>query len=129
MIRANELRIGNLAYRTNKSTGKRDLIQITPSCIMDISANGERSSFIYEPIPLTEEWLVRFGFSKGILFDTILYLSGTRWHISYHDGIYQLNYKENPSSQWVPVLKDIKHVHTLQNLFWILCGEELTLKE
>ena len=60
-----ELRIGNLVYRTNKQTKEKIVLELTASCILDISANGEISSFIYEPIPITEEWLLRFGFVKS----------------------------------------------------------------
>lgn len=50
---ANELRIGNLVKRTNKHTKEEIIYELTASCILDISANGEKSSFIYEPILLT----------------------------------------------------------------------------
>ena len=64
-----------------------------------------------KPIPLTEEWLVKFGFKKGVKgwFKTLdknykfnLYL--------YHDSKY-------------------KSVHQLQNLYFALTNEELTFKE
>ncbi len=66
-LQANNLRIGNLVNRTNKLTKEKLEIELTASCILDISANAEISSFVYEPIPVTEEWLLKFGISKWIL--------------------------------------------------------------
>jgi len=63
-MEAKELRIGNLVYRTNKLTKKKLTIKLTASCILDIACNGVMSSYIYEPIPLTEEWLEKLGFEK-----------------------------------------------------------------
>lgn len=116
-MRGNELRFGNLIFWDG------ELYDVKRS-FFDQYSDDE-----IEPIPLTEEWLERFGFRKGHLFDTVLYLSSTNWHISSHNGIYQLNYKESPSEPWIPVCKDMKYVHQLQNLYFALTGEELTLKE
>jgi len=80
-----------------------------------------------EPIPLTEEWLLRFGFEEKIMKTKIIW-EYTR-HITmklikgYKRNGYPfhlLGYKHNPHP--------IKHVHQLQNLYFALTGEELTIK-
>ena len=68
-----------------------------------------------DPIPLTEEWLIKFGFIKvwnnyrlkplGYLIDNRLITVGSNY------------------------LRHIKYVHQLQNLYFALTGEELQLKE
>ncbi|MHA2366888.1 MAG: hypothetical protein ACXAC7_23250 [Candidatus Hodarchaeales archaeon] len=71
-----------------------------------------------KPIPLTEEWLAKFGFKKypGRLnkFDRDDF-----WTCDLMNG-----------NEWC--FKDIecciKYVHQLQNLFWVLTGKELTIK-
>jgi hypothetical protein len=89
-----------------------------------------------EPIPLNEEWLIKFGFvvDKGV----------------YKVGIYQgqeyirarIDHKEmqNCTIEWDNFRKEcylefegcknscsIRHVHQLQNLYFSLTGEELTI--
>lgn len=72
-----------------------------------------------EPIPLTEEWLLRFGFEKD--------RSGYRL-----DDINSLSFSENYIVCWhdkVLGIKQIEYVHQLQNLYFTLTGEELTIKD
>ena len=125
-MKANELRIGNLVYRTNKQTKEKLLIELTASCILDISANGENSSFIYKPIPLTEEILLKYGFVSGgakqLLFITLdkkdecyLYLNPLGKGIAIDQNGKECSFEI-----------EFKYVHQLQNIFFALTNEELT---
>ena len=69
-----------------------------------------------DPIPLTEEWLVKFGFENGNYF----ILNNV---IIYKDYNNKYRYEYNYGQTWV------KHVHQLQNLYFALTGEELVIKE
>lgn len=77
---------------------------------------GGLVSLPHNPIQLTEEWLIRFGFEKVnsdyILFknDNLLMLSSS-FRLLADDG-YSMSIK-------------IKYVHQLQNLYFALTGEEL----
>lgn len=124
-MKATELRIGNLSERTNKQTKEKLLIELIASDILDIHASGERSSFIYEPIPLTEEWLLKLGFKYYSLpsennvkrgYYTMKYGSTFKIIIS-NKKYYFLNFR-----------KEIEYAHQLQNLYFALTGEELTIK-
>jgi hypothetical protein len=68
-----------------------------------------------KPIPLTEEWLLKFGFKKkvGNRFESDLLSQD----IYFGNGYYIAN-----------VLPELKHVHQLQNLYFVLTGEELQIK-
>jgi hypothetical protein len=68
-----------------------------------------------KPIPLTEEWLLKFGFDK---IDFQFIKNGIKLF-----PIRDLYYRGN-----FPIKSDIKYVHQLQNLFFALTGEELTIK-
>lgn len=60
MIKANELRIGNWVKPT-------DLRNIPPDdwhTPLQVKPPIEDDDFKYNPIPLTEEWLLKFGFEK-----------------------------------------------------------------
>lgn len=77
------------------------------------------------PIPLTEEWLVRFGFEEKT------YVNGDGdefnwWSLhgfSLNDG-FQLTGDNGTSESMLPY--KLEYVHQLQNLFFALTGEELT---
>ena len=58
-----ELRIGNLVSKSLKSGNGRTLIdKVGPQDIVRIYENI--SHFNYHPIPITEEWLLKFGAVK-----------------------------------------------------------------
>lgn len=80
-----------------------------------------------EPIPLTEEWLLKFGFDKtgeddfDKTFGDIKQISirKTKLFTSNKLGVYY-------NSTRITI---IKYVHQLQNLYFALTGEELKIKE
>ena len=67
------------------------------------------------PIPIIEEWLLRFGFEleEGWYWKSSLRLFNIR-------GLY---FRAN-----FPIKADILYVHSLQNLYFALTGEELEIK-
>lgn len=79
------------------------------------------------PIPLTEEWLIKFGFDKS--FDSSFYIlilpHKYKVYISISFEMY--SYQVCQSGNGFSV--DIKHVHQLQNLYYVLTGEQLTIKK
>jgi len=118
-MKANELRIGNLLGSYNKGEEDRVLTINAQNILVEAKANNQGYTR-YRPIPLTEEWLLRFGFEKNnnnqfilikgsvdILFNKDL----NGWTC---DGI---NFSINMT----------EHVHQLQNLYFALTGEELTI--
>jgi len=77
-----------------------------------------------QPIPLTEEWLVKFGYNKRSTYkkrinDKLYYTDKkTGINIIYIGRGYKFT-----SGRGL-----IKYVHQLQNLYFALTGEELTIK-
>ena len=69
---------------------------------------------IFKPIPLTEEWLERFGFHNNYRMEW------WKGEILYDSGFVS---KEVPAHGTY-----VKHVHQLQNLYFALTGEELKYK-
>jgi hypothetical protein len=132
-MKASELRIWNLVnYETERESVT---MEITYEYIRLIH-NGANK---FKPIPLTEEWLLKLGFkndgtkednefySKEILGDN---KSTYKIFIRINDGISDCLISEKISyseSEHVIVPKFVKHVHQLQNLYFALTNEELTL--
>lgn len=109
-MKANELRIGNWM------NWEGDEAQWTLYNFKDLEFTD--SYIDCEPIPLTEEWLVKFGFKKPAHS-----WIGSKFHLSQYDRdkelwICALN-KNNA------ILSNIRYVHQLQNLYFALVGEEL----
>jgi hypothetical protein len=77
---------------------------------------------IFRPIPLTEEWLERFGFDrnelKGRRCYTILYDDRCAFFLYEANGFFYVEQSGVSSNSF-------KHVHSLQNLYFALTGEEL----
>jgi hypothetical protein len=97
----------------------------------------------FEPIPLTEEWLLKFGFKvkdrKSNLDTNIFYIPTFEidYCLFYADfrldyGLY-VEYTDSPfpedDEKLYPITFGIKYVHQLQNLLYGLTGEELTIKQ
>ena len=133
-MKSTELRIGN--WIESPVVG---WAQINVKGIQAV-ANGKHK---YKPIPLTEEWLVKFGlynnlkvnynkrqgveyrFSKKKLGTYIIkrYCNCSLYSMQF---VYDDKHNNIPNEQiWV----NIKHVHQLQNLYFALTGEELTIKK
>lgn len=78
---------------------------------------------IFDPIPLTEEWLLKFGFENigGYLWNCREL--GENRFINNPYGITHFEIKGHYEK------KHIQYVHQLQNLYWCLCGKELTIEK
>lgn len=112
---AKEIRIGNF-MEFNGSFSKA-----TPYTIKGLSTGIS----VAKPIPLTEEWLVKFGFEKRTENAGIL--------ICYKISRYTIaRWTENRWQFWigtVDLYKSPQFVHELQNLYFCLTGQELEVSE
>ena len=82
------------------------------------------------PIPLTEEWLVKAGFDdidSGYLSIELPNCGGGRiclWKMNY--GGYPVLHSIGIGNKPTGWLREVKYVHTLQNLYFALTQTELT---
>lgn len=108
-MEAKELRIGNLLNHNNGFVvGPFTVNSIHISDLEKDNAYAKE----YEPIPLTEEWLIKFGFE--------------RWNDVYNNFYHKLNGIEIENGNiYVGHGNKIKYVHQLQNLYFAITGEEL----
>lgn len=131
MIKANELMIGNKII----SCLTKEEVTVDWLIIKHI-ADGNYQNFydnnpVYKPIPLTEDWLLKFGLTKqrygrvslSYLFDmgTLIYDTDEKYWAyevdTSHEGGYECT------------IATCHYVHQLQNLYFALTGTELTIKE
>lgn len=124
-MEATPLRIGNIVNYILFPNVPESAIHVVVSKISDTHItfiDGDDKAYPiddFSPSPLTEEWLLKFGFVK-VLDYPCFRLEGLQIEFNGFD------------SQWGTGLLDektvIKYVHQLQNLFFALKGKELTLK-
>jgi hypothetical protein len=129
---ARELRIGNYV----KCGVHYPIIEVAQLFIDSYQfsrADGMRGSLTYqssEGIPLTEEWLLKFGFEKhGLLNHT--YFFNKKLDAKFSFGNYA---RDSTRNLMVGTMEPIyshrlQYVHQLQNLYFALTGSELTIKE
>jgi len=116
-----ELRWGNYIYFDKK------LITVSANNINDIIKFNYQ--MLIEPIPLTEEWLVKFEFELEEKRTYHKLINKDTEFCVYIDGeILELNSLIIWQSDAVYVRGILKYVHQLQNLYFALTGEELTIK-
>ena len=135
-MKEKELRFGNLIYDyKNKQVTEWDSGKVywIAECTIDFE--------YFKPIPIDEDWLINMGFTPTTCSDK------PKWSDNYHDlTYYDLNlgkekfydlsllssYVENEDI-YVELFPyenpKVKYVHELQNLYFALTKEELTIKE
>jgi hypothetical protein len=127
-MKANELRIGNLVFYhiVDKLDERKEWDEVSPIDIQDL-ANIEHDNEIgkteseYNPIPLTEEWLLKSGFERS--GDDLLFDINTMFFVSYNDDEF-VHLKSNH----LEIIASIKYVHELQNLYFALTNNELIIR-
>ena len=138
-MKANELRIGNYV----KGIG-HNISWLVEGIETDYihSSNAWRLLSSFEPIPLNTNWLEKFGFKAWDDKKTIYTLER---HIDkYNNTCFRFwlqldklvfDYIQNEIHPTESIFDDkniirleIKYVHQLQNLYFALTGEELTIK-
>jgi hypothetical protein len=115
-MKANELRIGNY-YDYNGQ-----VIKVTPNTILGL---WKTDRTLVQSIPITEEWLKRFGFIKSPAGNSI-YLPMPELKAEIHFELFRSSLVcvlYCSTGSFIP--NDIKYVHQLQNLYFALTGEEL----
>lgn len=123
MIKSNELRIGN--YLCNAPWFDMVVVEeIRKEVIKCNIGFGEIEKL--QPIILTEEWLIKLGFEWEESYIKLDF--NPRMKIEF----YMANSAECDIVQDNKTISfknnQIKYVHQLQNLFFALTGEELTIK-
>jgi hypothetical protein len=121
-MQANELRIGN--WYNDKRINRDFVVHGVSKHGIDHGDSDYSPTRIQNamPIPLTEEWLTRFGFEDEKLYEEFFEYSINRNHRIQTDGeiFVFLGYRDGV---------EIKYLHQLQNLYFALTGKELELKQ
>jgi hypothetical protein len=120
-MKASELRIGNWVGMQFNSWCLYMDTQINDNDMIKIIT--EEYDF-FEPIPLTEEWLLKFGFEYISDYESYIKKFNTEHH---SDGV--IIRKNDFVLCDIDIRIQLKHVHQLQNLYFALTGDELKIND
>ncbi len=116
-MKANEIRVGNLVMDGHD-------IEVVNSRMIEMLEKREAD---FDPIPLDESWLIKFGLKHD---------GGYYWIDIKYDGVYIAWDKDKKccflyesSGDGATYGKPIIYIHQLQNLYYALTGTELTITE
>lgn len=149
-MKASELRIGNLVYGINRRSAihlpdnlplRVWEIGIFNSEVLPMDQSAAETEKWFKitnsdlsPIPLTEEWLMKFCFHK----DNYGVFEKVKNNLPYVSGCEIEFWTKKEKDEWdicvgkdidsLHLLATIKYVHTLQNLYFALTGEELKIE-
>ena len=137
-MKASELRIGNLVYVTDNLTNLifKEITPINIHNLMHLTGWDKSPVDIeFEPIPLTEEFLLKFGFEPINKHDNT-FITYADWT---HNYFLQLDVRKGDNKYLILdnsfddlrafSMVDIEYVHQLQNLYFALTGNELKYEE
>lgn len=120
-MEAKDLRVGSLFHGKGFDALYGIVDQIRSDGCLYLTPTGTERFICYqdmEPIPLTEEWLLKFGFEKedGVFSKGIFEVVQLRRGIDLRERFEFVSHNFNP---------DLDYVHQLQNLYFALTGKEL----
>lgn len=121
-MEAKELRIGNYVEYAGETVKISGVTEENPFIDM-ITVDYLEYDEIF-PIPLTEEWLVKLGFSEIGGCNEKDFTNGD--YNIFINSIGEVNFLFFREGDWY---QKISYVHQLQNLYFALTGEELTIKK
>lgn len=130
-MKAQDLRIGNFVQPNKEhlaAFGNVNIGVVTSIGEYNFTVSNHYPGQWFEPIPLTEEWLLKFGF-KPTCFqkEPHQWWNNGKLEVGYttKDDVIQYEYLSPTITEMV----DIPYLHQLQNLYFTLTGEELTLQQ
>lgn len=115
-MKASELRIGNWVKANDN--GEYQVLQLLSD------ANN------LEPIPLTEEWFKKFNATKDKEFNMhyTLPINGDYGYLLFLKDKDEYDVFIHIDEDSILLYNNIKYVHQLQNLYFALTGNELTIE-
>ena len=116
-MKSEELRIGNYVY---SGIFSNKVIEVYPMFFVQLSKIEDKEHNI-KPIPLTEEWLLKFGFKRTNKYDFELIKNDFHFYTSsdFFNGNGFICFNEFDIK--------IKYIHELQNLYFALTNKELII--
>ncbi|MCT4321800.1 hypothetical protein [Elizabethkingia anophelis] len=125
-MNSKELRIGNLIKDEHGTLS--NIVEITDYDRIAVGNNRvvkDLSNCV--PIPLTEEWLIKFGFKKGYnAYYSYLEIWDSLYIIVSKNNTIYISESSSISGHQLQVA-NFEHIHQIQNFYFAIANKELTL--
>jgi len=126
-MKATELRLDNLILEAGE-VSKIYLLEHRYKSVYqinDITVDERTMSDRFQPIPLTEDWLIKFGFVFNGKLDGWELAGWMPFHIEKRTTNYMWWFVTTFKKDWQ--VGKLQYVHQLQNLYFALTDKELQL--
>lgn len=130
MIDVKELRIGNYVFPKNGSGAVSVIGEVFAIDDYRVSVKGNHNQYDYhllEPIPLTKELLLKCGFVYNAVDESFDRLN-LRVRILGNSCCAFIGFEVGTGKVWYDANLEIKSLHQLQNINFVLTGKELEIK-
>lgn len=124
-MKASEFRVGNiLQYFIGEDGCEWEQTTLDWQDIRWATLFNENFNKVHQPIPLTEEWLLKFGFEEtGRNTYTLPDAFNYGLHVRFLMGKFSIKHRANRGYE-----KIINYVHELQNIYYSMIDYELIPK-
>ena len=121
-MKTKELRIGNYVYLP---INNNEYFQIEQGDFCSNNIADYSVAEFCQPIPLTEEWLFKFGAEK------VTYDDGSGYYLALRHKDFSVFYEEGVGVYLdiYEVIIKLEYVHKLQNIWYALTNEELKIND
>ena len=128
-MKAQNLRLGN--YVKTDINDDAEVVQVTSLSYLSINEKSEKYFF---PIHITDDWLKNFGGHKMLGYNffigankelSIAWNDVNKWYVYVRNK----NGGNGSEDDIACIKSDLKYIHELQNLYYILAGTELLTKK
>lgn len=128
-MKASELRIGNWIDIQRLTSTPHEFIQVTGRAIGQIAALTDGECINWYPVPLTEKWMLKFGFIADYPGSSRYRKKPLEIDLKPSFGYPVRVYCGQEEWGWghSELDTEMKYVHQLQNLYFALTGEELAI--
>ena len=129
-MEAKELRIGN--YVKDHLDRVQKVSETRSDAYICYLSNGTKLKYklnTTKPIPLTEDWLLKFGFEEKCSIKN-RFINRADFELEFQgDKVAYCVWGGEDAPHLTQFFGHCKYVHQLQNLYFALTGEELTIKQ
>lgn len=139
-MEAQELRIGNYVLHEGKVRQVNEIgtKEVNEGICDYVGLDGlktyswleHKGSFLVKPIPITKDWLEKFGFEKTDDYGDQIYYEKDDYYFCFDHDCFAFG-RGTVKNIYSCLIYDetfFQHVHQLQNLYFALTREELTIK-
>lgn len=127
MLKVKDLRVGNYIYSSLTESVVEVSTKVLRLMESEIRVKGETT---YKGVPITEDILLKCGFSRGLYIDNLFFTKLDIVNGDYSEIIIDMSdcLEVHLDINNFSIKVECKYLHQLQNLYYSVTGKELEVK-